>query len=221
MTWPSAARDQGTFCVSCHTIAPYAMARPFLRAALAETAPSETECWVLWKDVEPFYPDQTVGLPKTSESRGTEAVLNALILVWSDVPSGCLTADARLALENMWALQLRSGKMNGSWAWLQFHNAPWEGDSQCYGAALAAITVGSAPGTYQSEPGVQAGLKRLSAYLLRGMDSQTPTDRVVLLWASMKIPGLLTETQKRKIVSETLAKPRDDGGFSMSATVGA
>jgi hypothetical protein len=28
----------------------------------------------LWRDVDPFYPDQTRGLPKTSESRGTEAV---------------------------------------------------------------------------------------------------------------------------------------------------
>ena len=29
--WPSAARDHGTFCVSCHTAAPYALARPALR----------------------------------------------------------------------------------------------------------------------------------------------------------------------------------------------
>jgi len=62
-------------------------------------------------------------------------------VVWSDAPSGKLSADARLALDNMWALQLKSGEMSGSWAWLQFHNAPWEGDSQYYGTALAAITV--------------------------------------------------------------------------------
>ena len=38
----------------------------------------------LWKEVEPYYPDQTRGLPKTSESRGTEAVFNALILAARD-----------------------------------------------------------------------------------------------------------------------------------------
>ena len=35
-TWPNAARDHGTFCVSCHTVAPYAVARPALAGALGE-----------------------------------------------------------------------------------------------------------------------------------------------------------------------------------------
>ena len=107
----------------------------------------------MWNEVEPFYPDQTSGLPKTSESRGTESILDALILVWNDAPSGKLSADARLALDNMWALQFRSGEMSGSWPWLQFHNAPWEGDSQFYGTTLAAIAIGSAPGDYKIRAG--------------------------------------------------------------------
>src|SRR5476651_2485349 len=87
MDWPSAARDHGTFCVSCHTVAPYAIARPALRQTLGESGPSatETRLWDnvakrvrMWRDVEPFYPDQLRGVPKTSESRGTEAILNAL-----------------------------------------------------------------------------------------------------------------------------------------------
>jgi squalene-hopene/tetraprenyl-beta-curcumene cyclase len=99
----------------------------------------------LCREVEPFYPDQTSGLPKTSESRGTESILDSLILVWNDIPAGHLSSNGRLALDNMWALQLKSGEMSGSWAWLQFHNAPWEGDSQFYGTALAAVAIGSAP----------------------------------------------------------------------------
>src|SRR5437763_1884538 len=43
MSWPQAARDHETFCVSCHTVLPYAIARPALRAALAEQAPSPIE----------------------------------------------------------------------------------------------------------------------------------------------------------------------------------
>src|SRR5262249_24602957 len=39
MTWPNAVRDHGTFCVSCHTAAPYVLARPALRPALAEREP--------------------------------------------------------------------------------------------------------------------------------------------------------------------------------------
>ena len=44
----------------------------------------------MWKEIEPFYPDQLRGLPKTSESRGTEAILNAVILS---------TRDARARLD--------------------------------------------------------------------------------------------------------------------------
>src|SRR5690242_10902374 len=65
MGWPAAARDHQTFCVSCHTVAPYALARPALRAALREQAPSLLERQLLdnvkkrvrmWKEVEPYYP---------------------------------------------------------------------------------------------------------------------------------------------------------------------
>src|SRR5436305_12828044 len=63
--WPTASRDHGTVCVSCHTAVPYALARPALRAALAETGASDPERRLiddvikrvrLWKEVEPFYP---------------------------------------------------------------------------------------------------------------------------------------------------------------------
>jgi squalene-hopene/tetraprenyl-beta-curcumene cyclase len=230
MNWPASARDHETFCISCHTVAPYALGRAALRGALGERSPSPNEQKLLdnvikrvrmWKEVEPFYPDQLRGLPKTSESRGTESILDALILVWNDAPSGKLGADARLALDNMWALQFRADEMAGSWAWLQFHNAPWEGDSQYYGTALAAIVIGTAPGNYKSEPAIQPGLKLLREYLRKNMDAQTPADRAVLLWASAKIPGLLTEAQQKTIIDQTLAKQREDGGFSMSTLVGA
>src|SRR5262245_6490036 len=72
MTWPNALRDHDTSCVSCHTALPYALARPALRTALGEGDLSATEKKLLdniirrvrlWKEVEPFYPDQTRGLP--------------------------------------------------------------------------------------------------------------------------------------------------------------
>lgn len=224
-TWPNAARDHGTFCVSCHTSTPFALGRAALHGPLGESAPSPNEEKLLasvtkrvrmWHDVEPFYPDQLRGLPKTSESRGTESILNALILVSHDVPTGKLSADARLALDNMWALQIKAADMKGAWAWLQFHNAPFEGDSQFYGNSLAAIAIGSAPGDYQAEPQIQSGIELLRGWLVKNMDAQTPLDRVVLLWASAKLNGLLTHEQQEKIVRETLAKQREDGGFSMS-----
>ena len=230
ISWPKAAYERGTFCVSCHTATPFSLGRAALRAPLGESAASPNEQKLYesvtkrvraWHDIDPFYSDQTRGLPKTSESRGTESILNSLILVWRDAPTGHLSADARLALDNMWALQIKAPDMNGAWAWLQFHNAPFEGDSQFYGNSLAALAIGSAPGNYQSEPQIQNGIKLLSAWLVKNMDAQTPLDRVVLLWASTKLNGLLTPDQQNKIVEETVAKQRDDGGFSMSQLIGA
>ena len=229
MGWDVAARDHHTFCVSCHTVVPYAMARPALRASLDEPGPSATERQVLdnvtkrvrmWNEVEPFYPDAKRGFPKTSESRGTESVLNALILVGYQPRTGNLTADQRLAFNNMWAQQLKTGEAKGAWAWLQFHNSPWEGDSQYYGAALAAIAVGSAPGNYRSAPEIQSHMKLLRDYLIQGCDSQKLIDRVILLWASTKVAGLLTSQQQKSIMNEALAKQQEDGGFTLSAFVG-
>ena len=229
MSWPQAARDHETFCVSCHTVLPYAIARPALRQALAEQAPSPLERKLLdnvvkrvrlWKEVEPFYPDETRGVPKTAESRGTESILNALILVSYETPGQSLSSDTRAALANMWGQQLKEGDAKGAWSWLQFHNSPWEGDSQYYGATLAAIAVGSAPGSYQKSVDIQDGMKLLSEYLVRERDSQVLLNRVMLLWASTRTPGLLTGAQQKAIISEALDKQQTDGGFSLSSFVG-
>ncbi len=137
MAWPKAARDHETFCVSCHTAVPYALSRPALRKALAEEAPSANERRLLenvtkrvrlWKEVAPFYSDADRGAYKTVESRGTESVLNALILASNDAQRGQLSNDTRMALENMWAEQQTTGNKKGAWSWLRFANEPWEAD---------------------------------------------------------------------------------------------
>src|SRR6266571_2167407 len=113
----------------------YARARPALRAELGEADLPAPERKLLdnvvkrvrlWKEVEPFYPDQSRGLPKTSESRGTEAILNSLVLASHDAATGTLTEDTRQAFNNLWALQFRAGDQAGAWAWLNFHYEPWE-----------------------------------------------------------------------------------------------
>lgn len=124
-SWPNATRDHGTFCVSCHTATPYVLARPALAEALGETGPSAASHRLfenvatrvrLWREVEPWYPDQTRGLPKSSESRGTESVLNALVLATRDARTGTLADDTRLAFSHMWAQQMKTGPLDGAWA---------------------------------------------------------------------------------------------------------
>jgi len=177
MEWPKAARDHETFCLSCHTAVPYALSRPALRKALAETAPSANERRLLdnvtkrvrlWKEVAPFYSDADRGVYKTVESRGTESVLNALILAINDAQSGQLSNDTRTALDNMWAEQQTTGNRKGAWLWLRFANEPWEADdSDYYGATLAGIAAGTLPGNYRARPEIQNSLKMLREYLNR------------------------------------------------------
>src|SRR5262245_9986972 len=200
--WPNAARDHDTSCVSCHTALPYALARPALHRVLVETQPAPPEFILLtnvtkrvrlWKEVEPFYPDQTRGLPKTSESRGTESVLNALVLAIYDASSSVLSEDLQQAFRNMWALQFRAGELKGAWAWLNFHYEPWESNGSGYfGACLAALAVGTAPGNYAANPAIKDQLKLLRDYLQQRADQENLFDRDIVLWASSKIQVVIT-----------------------------
>jgi squalene-hopene/tetraprenyl-beta-curcumene cyclase len=230
MTWPKAARDHETFCVSCHTVLPYALSRPTLHSALAEPSASVNEQKLidnvttrvrLWKDVEPWYSDEKVGVHKTRESRGTESVLDALVLSSHDAQTGTLSADTRLAFDNMWARQLQTGDEKGSWFWIQFNNEPWEAfDSQYYGAALAAIAVGTAPQNYRSRPEIQTNLAILRQYLSAQASKQSSLNRMILLWVSAKLAETLEPDEKQSIVKEVLSKQQEDGGWSLTSLVG-
>jgi len=234
MGWPRAARDHETFCVSCHTAVPYVMSRPALRGALGEQGPSANERRLLdnvkkrvrlWKEVAPFYTDADRGAYKSVESRGTESVLNALILASNDASNsprnGHLSGDTRAAFENMWAEQQTSGDIRGAWLWLRFKNEPWEADdSGYYGAALAAIAVGTAPENYRSNPEIQNSLRMLREYLNREFTAQTLSNRAVLLWASAKLPGLLDPARQKSLINEVLNKQQPDGGWSLTSMSG-
>ena len=225
--WQTAKRDHGTSCVSCHTALPFALARPALRTALGEAQPSEGERKLiddvvtrvrLWREVEPFYPDQTVGLPKTSESRGTESVLNALILARRDAAAGALSDDARQAFGNMWALQFRSGDLKGTWAWLNFKYEPWESTgSAFFGATLAAIAVGSAPSAYAADSAVRERVDALKAFLQRTVDTTHLFNRAMALWASGELTGALTAAQRQSIVDALYSAQRSDGGWATAS----
>ena len=227
--WKPAARDHETFCISCHTALPYALGRSALRTALGEQGPSSNERQLLdnvtkrvrlWAEVQPFYTDENSGEHKSTESRGTEAVLNALILVTYGARDGKLSDDATQAFTNMWALQLKAGEKKGAWPWLRFDNEPWEADdSQYWGAALAAVAVGTAPPAYRASPEIQDGLQLLREYLRQGLRDQSLLNRVALVWASTKIPQLLNPGEQKSIIDEVQAKQQEDGGWSTTALV--
>ena len=224
-SWKDARRDHGTFCVSCHTAVPYELARPVLRQVLADATPTDSERLILanvtkrvrmWKEVAPPYDDKNYGPNKEVESRATEAVLLAFVLANRDAQAGKLTDDTRIAFDNLWSLQKTDGPSQGAWLWQLFALNPWEGDiSPYHGATLAAVAVGIAPENYRATPAVQQNIAALRGYLDREYSSQPLVNRVTLLWASTKLPGLVTPDRQESIVQELSGRQQQDGGWSL------
>jgi squalene-hopene/tetraprenyl-beta-curcumene cyclase len=47
-------------------------------------------------------------------------------------------------------------------------------------------------------------------------DTEHLFNRAMVLWASSKLPGVLTPTQRQAIIEAAIAKQHEDGGWSMS-----
>ena len=172
----------------------------------------------LWNSVTSYYGDKDDGAGNGPGSRATEAVLNALILACNDSQTGQLSDDALLAFRNMWALQLASGSDKGAWLWQKFALSPWESsDSPYFGATMAALAVGMAPASYRSNPDIQNNLSLLREYLAREYSQQSLLNRVGLLWATTRWPGLLTSGQQKSLIDEIYEKQHADGGWNLSS----
>ena len=232
----SAHRGQGsskTTCVSCHSLLPFALARPALRRLSDEKLPTKLETRLLeqtklrvssWDklDTEKFQLQYDFDEPKKKQSRGTEAVLNALLLSWDDRFGGRQErSDAtKKAISILWATQITQGEHKGSWEWLNFGMDPWESSTSHYmGACLAAIAVGSAPGKGLdgTDQASLEGLDSLRKYLTKQFGSQNLHNRVWMLWASANMDRLLTPQEKDKLVEQIFAKQQANGGWSFAS----
>ena len=224
-SWPSAHMDQGTVCVSCHTVLPYALVRSALRQQLGEKGMTATEMTMLasvekrvtdWSRMTPYYTDAAFGPGKSAQSHATEAVLNAVILSAYDGAHGQLRSVTQTAFNNAWALQEKSGVDAGGWNWQDFHLAPWESMESGYqGAALMAVALGNTPGDYLSEPGVREHIGRLQEYLRRQYAVQPLMSQLYVLWASARMPELLASADRTKLIEKIDDLQLHDGGWAL------
>ncbi len=151
------------------------------------------------------------GAEKPDQSRGTESVLNALVLSFRDSRAGeAFSSEAKLALEHMWAEQ----KDDGKWSWLHFELGPWEADgSEFWGASLAAVAAMSARDAVTPPAGE---LSRLRGYLRGGLSGDLMLhNRLALLWAASTWDGLLSEAELSGLVGGVVERQRTDGGFRL------
>ena len=224
--WDRAHKDHGTLCVSCHTQATYGLARPVLRERLGEQAMSPQEQAMLasvekrvrdWKEMQPFYSDAVYGAGKEVESRNAESVLNAVILASYDLGKKELSERTRIAFDNAWALQSKSGPDAGAWVWQNFDYSPWEAkESQYHWAALMAVAAGKAPGNYRDDPKIAENLQLLTSYLRSHYDAQPLVNKIVAMWAEKYFPGVMTFDQEHALVERVNSLQHTDGGWSLT-----
>jgi squalene-hopene/tetraprenyl-beta-curcumene cyclase len=205
-------------CVSCHTVVPYALARPALRKAAGVSQPTPQEAKLLdetLRRVDTYGSHEPLVASQSEQSRGTEAVLNLLILSGEDArqngpgPSG----PTRNALAELWKEQ----RADGAWNWLDTGLEPYESnDSPYYGAALAAIAVGGVP-DYAGGTGTNgsSGVGKLRSYLNANYADQNLHSRAWMLLASTRLAGLLSRDQIAALTADLQSKQNADGGWSL------
>ena len=227
--WSGAARGQGTACLSCHTTVPFALARPALSQKLHEKTAGNVEKKLIgildkrvqnWDkisadagpDKNPFIP--FYGSKRKPSALGTEAVLNALVLINFDVRRGndALRPESKQALAHMWEQQQK----NGAWLWLDFGLNPWESDGAYFGASLAALAVGKAGKHYYDQPNIRTNVDALKKFLNTRYADQPLHHRLTVLWASSALPGILTPAQRKALIAEIHSIQETDGGWSLA-----
>ena len=207
-----------TTCISCHAVVPYLLARPMLRKAMHVNDPTPQEARLLREinqRVETYASHEPLYGSKEGPSRGTEAVLNALILTLEDVRQKreLMSEPTRKAFRELWERQ----RPDGAWDWLDFGVEPDESaDAQYFGAALGAIATGAAPGLVSKEGDSAVHIDRLRGYLGGKYAVQNRYNRLWALLASTRLAGLLNSEQRETLIAELLANQNEDGGWSLS-----
>jgi squalene-hopene/tetraprenyl-beta-curcumene cyclase len=212
--------DTQTTCVSCHAGLAYALSRPVLRRVIHADTPSTQEARLIdetTRRVETYGTHQVLydfNERRQIESRGTEAVLNAVILTSADAARNLRepSAATKKGLARLWETQ----RADGRWDWLEFGLEPWETTEAAYhGATFAAFAVGTAAGRHDEV--ATAGVDRLRAYLSTNYQAQHLYNRTWALLASSRLKRVVTDAQRDALIDELVRAQRDDGGWSLEA----
>jgi squalene-hopene/tetraprenyl-beta-curcumene cyclase len=209
--WPRAQSANGP-CVSCHTGMTYLIARPALARILGEGESTKYERDLLARL------RTNVGAKPAAALRDVEVIFAALFLTEQDAANDVLSPDAEKAFAQLWSLQLQDGDAAGGFKWYDASLDPWETpDSPYFGASLAALAVGRAPAAYRNRPDIRANIDRLTGYLTRASGTQPLHSRLALLWASSRLPEVLTKSAQQALVEEIFKAQASDGGWTLQS----
>jgi squalene-hopene/tetraprenyl-beta-curcumene cyclase len=188
-------------CATCHTNAPYLMARPALGTALKGSG-----------EVRSFFEDYYLARweqgKKVPEKPYRPVVVGSALAFNDAQTTGVLSDTTRKTLDLMWTTQ---GE-NGAWNWAKCGWAPMEIDDH-YGVTLAALAVGIAPGDYAETKVAKAGLEKVRKYLAN-QPAPSLHHRIMIAWASLRVRGLMEKPEREKVLQAMLSKQLGNGGWS-------
>ncbi len=195
-------------CAACHTLAPYLMARPALNAV----SPEPAEARLLYESIVARRMEAEPNLHQEFLTAGV--IWRAAALALHDRANGRgLSPHARRELDRMWVLQ----REDGGWTH-QTDGAPPLKSDESFATALAAVAAGAAPGGYARGAAARSGLSGVRRYF-KAHPPSTLHQKVMLLWASARVDGLLTPADRLGVISELSAAQRPDGGWSLASLV--
>ncbi|MHC4657032.1 MAG: prenyltransferase/squalene oxidase repeat-containing protein [Planctomycetota bacterium] len=193
-------------CFACHSNYAFLLARP----AISHEVPAHTQIRSIL--------EQRVDNPRTKKPgpyRNSERVMVAAVLAHNDAATtGKLHAQTRKALDRMWTVQ----REDGGWTWQKKRNRPPSGIDDYYGAAMAAIGAGVAPGNYSETPSARKGLEKIRKYF----KSNPPVNmhnRAMKMLASLYVDDIMTDAERRDVIKDLFALQKRDGGWGL-ATLG-
>lgn len=190
-------------CGTCHTNYPYLLSRAKLGGDLSGL-----------EHVRGFFENRIAhwdsGKKEDLPKRDTEVIATAATLALQDaLTTGKLHPLARKALDRMWKLQ----QPNGAWDWLKCGWPPLEHDDY-YGVVYVAVAVGHAPDGYAQTEQAQKGLDGFRKFF-KNNPAPSLHHKAMLLWASQKVPGLMSEKLKQTTIQELRTLQKADGGWSL------
>jgi squalene-hopene/tetraprenyl-beta-curcumene cyclase len=192
-------------CGTCHTTIPYLMARPLLGGANL-TAWNEVRA-----SVSDFASDR---IAKHAQDAAFIAGSTVAALAVGDSAGGRpMQPDTRALFDYLWASQ----GSDGAWVVPQKGMLPFLERDPRYVAIMVALGLGyTTSNYYEDDPRGRAGFAKLRGFIRNNLPTSVH-DKAVLLWASIRTPGLLRKKEQQDYTHSILALQRDDGGWALPA----
>lgn len=194
-------------CIACHTTGLYMVSRPELTPHVGKP-PQEMRAFF----VDAFEKLKAIDRKKLSSGiRPTQlAYVAGGLAEWDAHVSKELSAETDAALRLMFEAQAEEGSFSNANCWPPHESSAYQG------ATVAAMAAATAPGWLDSLKDEQllSRVEKLKAYL---RTTPPPHDygRLLLLWTSTRLSGLLDEKQTQQLIGTVWKHQREDGGWSI------